>query len=67
MMDELTPEQRENVAVNEAICWDDRKALASIFQDHVRIDGLTDELYAGLIAVAQFGARRLWQNECADR
>jgi hypothetical protein len=55
----LSREARLNVAVADAVGWDDRKTLADIYQGHVRLEhGLSDEFYAALIAVAQHGARR---------
>lgn len=41
--------------------WDDRKELASIFQDHQTLNdnfNLSDEFYHALIAVAKEGFKR---------
>lgn len=40
--------------------WDDRKTLANLYQDHAPLpeDGLTDDVYRALIAVAVWGFER---------
>lgn len=37
--------------------WDDRKGIASLWQDHAPLpeEGLTDRVYEALIAVAKWG------------
>lgn len=47
---------------NDLVSWDDRKALAELWQDHAPLPpgGLSDEFYAALIAIAQEGAGRVW-------
>ncbi|MDF2805455.1 MAG: hypothetical protein K0S43_401 [Cellulosimicrobium sp.] len=40
--------------------WDDRKALADVWQDHAPLppDGLSEDVYRALIAVARWGFDR---------
>jgi len=51
-------------AVNDSIGWDDRKALADLWQEHSVLPegGLTDATYAALLAVAAWGAGRMYDN-----
>lgn len=58
-VDELTPK------INEAVTWDDRKDLSSIWQDYAPLpaQGLTESTYDALMAIARWGARRALENE----
>lgn len=57
-------EAERNVAIHEAVGWDDRKALAGLWQDHAPLpeEGLTERVYDALIAVASYGAGRAHDN-----
>jgi hypothetical protein len=60
---EPTPEA--TAAVNDAVDWDDRKTLSDLWQDRAPLpdEGLSERVYEALIAVAQYGAARLYENE----
>lgn len=64
----ITREQARNRAVNEAVGWDDRQQLAGIWQDHAPLpeEGLSDRVYAALIAVAAWGAGQEFDNSLDD-
>ena len=49
----------EGVIGGEPAGWDDRKQLADIWQRHARLpdEGLSDAVYAALIAVANYRAQ----------
>ena len=50
-------------AIREVISWDDRKQLASLWQDHAPApDGPWDDFYAAMIAVAEWGAARMYDD-----
>jgi hypothetical protein len=51
-------------AVNDSIGWDDRKQLSDIWQDHAALPeiGLCDATYEALLAVARWGAARMYDN-----
>lgn len=64
----MTPESPDEWrAVNEAIGWDDRKMLAGAYQDAGgHLADLSEDVYAGLIAVAQLGALIAYRHGCED-
>lgn len=53
-------------AIREVIGWDDRKALSWLWQDHAPApDGPWDDFYSALIAVAEWGAARMYDDLAA--
>lgn len=52
------------VDVTDAVGWDRRKTLASLWQDHAPLpdDGLSEATYRALLAVALWGAESLWRH-----
>lgn len=54
--------------VVDAVSWDHRKELASLWQDHCPLPdgGLSERLYDALIAVARWGAESAWEYADAE-
>ena len=52
-------------AIHEAVGWDDRKTLSTLWQEHAPLppEGLSERVYDALISVAMWGAARLYDNE----
>jgi hypothetical protein len=46
----------------DAVCWDHRKMLADLWQDHSPLPegGLSERFYDAVIAVARWGAESAW-------
>lgn len=53
---------------SEGIGWDDRKALADLWQNHAPLldEGLTDRVYEALLAVARYADERAYADALSD-